>query len=135
MEPTPVATIASLASTSTPASEFPLFPIFSGWRGFQRSLVKVIAPLTPEQLALPVAPHHWSLGMEIQHIVTNRSWWFHVWLGAGEPDVLAYTNWDGAGEPVRTPAELVAGLEATWALIEGGLSRWTIADLADVIAP
>jgi hypothetical protein len=96
----------------------PLAVVYNGWDGYQRELVNIVAPLTPEQLALPIAPHHWSLGAAIQHIVTDRSWWFHVWVGEGGPEMLALTNWDGEGQPVRTSAELVGGLEASWAIIE-----------------
>ena len=113
----------------------PLAVVYRGWDGFQRNLVKIIAPLSPEQLAMPVAPHHWSLGKAIQHIVTDRAWWFHLWMGEGKSDLLAFTNWDGEGQPMRSSAELVAGLEATWSVIEGALARWTIADLGQVFEP
>src|SRR5262249_55042353 len=113
----------------------PLAVVYRGWDGFQRSLVRIIAPLSPEQLALPVAPHHWPLGMAIQHLITDRAWWFHVWMGEGEADLIPLANWDGAGQPVRSAAELVAGLEATWSAIEGTLARRTVADLAHVFAP
>lgn len=124
-------------ASMTPATEHmvPLAVVYQGWGGLQRELLKVIAPLSPEQLALSVAPHHWSLRKAIQHIITDRSWWFHVWMGEGGSDMDALTNWDGEGQPERSPAELVAGLEATWAVIEDTLAHRTIADLAHVFAP
>lgn len=121
----------------TPETEraVPLAVVYQGWEGFQRDLLRVIVPLSAEQLALPVAPHHWSLGKAIQHIITDRAWWFHVWMGEGSADLISLANWDGEGQPVRTPAELVAGLETTWAAIEGALARRTVADLSHVFAP
>jgi uncharacterized damage-inducible protein DinB len=118
----------------TPVTEntVPLTVVYRGWDGFNHELVKVIAPLSSEQLALPVAPHHWSLGHAIQHIVTDRAWWFHAWMGEGGEDMVALGNWDGEGQPVRSPAELVAALESTWAMIEHALARWTVGDLAHI---
>lgn len=129
---------ASMTSekTETPMTEnvTPLAVVYQGWDIFQSDLLKVIAPLSPEQLALPEALHHWSLGRAIQHIITDRAWWFHVWMDEGSADMVALANWDGEGQPVRSPAELVAGLEATWAMIEGALARRTVADLGYVFA-
>jgi uncharacterized damage-inducible protein DinB len=118
----------------TPVTEntVPLTVVYRGWDGFNRELVKVIAPLSSEQLALPVAPHHWSVGHAIQHIVTDRAWWFHAWMGEGGEDMVTLGNWDGEGQPVRSPAELVAALESTGMMIEHALARWTVADLAHI---
>lgn len=39
------------------------------------------------------------------------------------------------GHSLHSAAELVAGLEATWDMIEGTLTRWTVADLGQVFDP
>ena len=39
------------------------------------------------------------------------------------------------GQSLHTAAELVAGLEATWGMIENALARWTVADLGYVFNP
>ncbi len=98
---------------------FPLNKFYKGWDGFQQNLVKVIAPLSPEQLALPTAPHHWSIGMGVQHILANRVFWFQVWMGEGSPDLapIASWGWDQEDRPVGSAAELVVKLEATWQMI------------------
>src|SRR6266536_3245524 len=75
----------------------PLTTFYSGWDGFRQSLVNVVAPLTPEQLALPTAAHHWSIGMVVLHILANRVWWFHKWMGAGNPELAPIADW-GWGE-------------------------------------
>ncbi len=114
----------------------PLATFYAGWDGFQRSLVKVIAPLSPEQLAFPTAPHHWSIGMVVQHILANRVFWFQTWMGEGNPDLapIASWGWDQEDRPVGSAAELVVKLEATWQMIEGALAHWTATDLGDFIS-
>lgn len=115
----------------------PLTTVYQGWDRFQRDLVKVIAPLSDEQLALPVAPKHWPIGMLVQHILNDRLWWFHLWLGEASAETASSMHWEeeDEGKSVHTAAELVAGLEATWAMIEGALARWTVADLGQVFDP
>ncbi len=113
----------------------PLITCYKGWETYQQSLVEIIAPLSSEQLALPVAPHHWSIGMVAQHMVADRVWWFQVWMGEGSPDLAPIAHWDPADEeeqPELEAAELVAGLESTWGMIADALARWTPADLGHV---
>ena len=109
-----------------------LTPFYQGWGSFQKNLIKVIAPLSPEQLALRTGPHHWSIGHVAQHIVGNRVWWFQLWMGEGSPELAPIADWDSDGQPTRSAAELVAGLEATWRMIENALAHWTPADLGQV---
>lgn len=115
----------------------PLAVVYQGWDRFQRDLLKAVAPLSPEQLALPVAPTHWPIGMLVQHILNDRIWWFNLWMGEGSPEVAAFMHWEEEqeGRSVHSAAELVAGLEATWGMIEGPLARWTVADLGHVFDP
>ncbi len=113
----------------------PLTTFYAGWNGFQRNLIKVITPLTPEQLALPTARHHWSIGMVMQHILANRVWWFQLWMGEGDPALasIATWGWEEEDRPVGSAAEIVVKLEATWQMIQGALERWTPANLGDII--
>ncbi len=113
----------------------PLITFYKGWETYQQSLVETIAPLSSEQLALPVASHHWSIGMVAQHMVAARVWWFQVWMGEGSPDLAPIAHWDPADKeerPALESAELVAGLEATWHMIADALARWTPADLGHI---
>jgi uncharacterized damage-inducible protein DinB len=119
-------------------STLPLMTFYQGWAGYQQGLTNIIAPLTPEQLALPAAPEHWTLGMIAQHMVANRVWWFQVWMGEGSPDLAPIAHWDPADDVEQSPlnaTELVAGLEATWQMIAEALARWTPADLAQIFPP
>ena len=115
----------------------PLAVVYEGWDSFQRDLRKAISPLSTEQLALPVAPTHWPIGMVAQHIISNRIWWFHLWMGEGSPEVASYMHWEEEqeGKSMHSAAELDAGLEASWGMIESTLARWTIADLGQVFDP
>ncbi|HEY6541727.1 MAG TPA: DinB family protein [Ktedonobacteraceae bacterium] len=115
----------------------PLTTFYSGWGDYQHRLLAVLAPLSPDQLALP-ASQHWSIGMVAQHIVANRVWWFHGWMGEGSPELAPIMGWDpGDNEapPVLTSAELVGALEATWQMIAAALARWTPADLGQMFPP
>lgn len=116
----------------------PLTTFYSGWEAFQRNLVEMIAPLSREQLALPASSHHWTVGMVAQHIVGNRVWWFHMWMGEGSPELAPIAHWDPQDEVEQPPlgaSELVAGLEATWRVIADALARWTPADLGQMFSP
>ncbi len=116
----------------------PLTTFYSGWHSFQRNLIKVIAPLTPEQLALRAAPHHWSIGMVAQHIIANRVWWFQVWMGEGSSELAPIAHWDPQDkeyQSVNESAELVAGFENTWHMIQHTLAHWTPSDLGHVFSP
>lgn len=125
------------ALATEPTLPMPLTVVYKGWDSFQRDLLKAVAPLSPEQLALPVAPTHWPIGMLVQHIVNDRIWWFHLWMSEGNPAVASFMHWEEeqAGEAVHSATELVAGLEATWGMIEATLNRWTVADLTHVFQP
>jgi len=102
---------------------------YKGWDVYQQELVKILAPLTSEQLSLQAAPHHWSIGMIASHIIARRAGWFHLTLGEGSSELASLVHWDDSDQPTRTSAELVVGLEATWQMIAEALARWTPADL------
>ena len=116
----------------------PLVAFYKGWTAYQKNLVKMIAPLSPEQLALPASSHHWSIGMVAQHIVANRVWWFQIWMGEGDPNLAAIAHWDPQDEKEQFTLgadKLVTGLKATWQMIQDSLTCWTAADLEHVFAP
>lgn len=117
---------------------YSLITFYKGWETYQQSLIEMIEPLSPEQLALRAGSHQWTIGMLAQHIVANRVWWFQVWMGEGSPELVPIAHWDPADEveqPPLTAVELVAGLKATWGMIAEALARWTGADLEDIFQP
>ena len=114
-----------------------LLPFYAGWGIYQQRLVAAIAPLTVAQLALRTTPLHWSIGMYVTHIVANRAWWFHARMGEGSDDLTSLELWalgvcEADVDPLHSAAELVAGLEKTWQMIEQTLTRLTPADLFEV---
>jgi len=111
---------------------------YKGWDVYQQRLVAAIAPLTAEQLALRSSPHNWSVGMIATHIVACRVWWFHTQMGEGNADLASLELWDfkiceEGEDPLHSAAELVAGLERTWQMIQDALAHLTAADLEQVI--
>lgn len=116
----------------------PLMTFYQGWKTYQRMLVEMIAPLSPQHLALPMASHQRTIGMVAQHLIANRVWWFQVWMGEGSSDLAPIAHWDPSDEayqPVPDAATLVSGLESTWIMIEEALSRWAHLDLGQIFQP
>jgi uncharacterized damage-inducible protein DinB len=117
-----------------------LLPFYAGWGRYQQHLVAAIAPLTVKQLALRTTPQQWSIGMYATHLVADRAWWFHARMGEGSEDLTSLELWalgvcEADVDPCHPAAELVAGLEKTWQLIEETLARRTTADLLAVFPP
>lgn len=118
-----------------------LLPFYADWGIYNQHLIAAIAPLTGEQLALRTTPqNNWSIGMYVTHIVANRAWWFHARMGEGSADLTSLELWalgvcEGNVDPLHSAAELVAGLEKTWQMIQNTLARLTPADLFEVFPP
>jgi uncharacterized damage-inducible protein DinB len=108
-----------------------LLSFYKGWDAYQAILIKAIAPLSSDQLALRVAPHLRSAGENVAHIISGRVSNFLV-MGEAGAEIAPLEKWDEAGAPPRSAAELVSGLEATWQMIQTALIRWTPADLDEV---
>ena len=111
----------------------PLAILFSNWADYQQQLIKAIAPLTPEQLALRAAPNLRSVDALVIHIIGARARWFSQVLHEGDATTAEMGTWDRQEERVRTAADLVAGLTATEQLIQQSLARWTPADLEEEV--
>ena len=60
-----------------------------GWEHYQQALVQTIAPLSSEQLSLSVGPHQRSIGELLVHMLGARFNWFYLWMGEGDPNLLA----------------------------------------------
>jgi len=109
-----------------------LLPFYKGWDAYQALLIKAIAPLSSEQLALRVAPHLRSIGENVAHIISGRVSNFHLLMGEGDAEMAPLEEWDLPSASPRSAVELVRGLEATWQMIYTALVRWTPTDLDDV---
>ncbi len=113
------------------AQQINLLTFYKGWDTYQALLIKAIAPLSSDQLALRVAPHLRSVGENIAHIISGRVGNF-LFMGEAGAEIALLEKWDVKGAPPRSTDELVSGLEATWQMIQTALVRWTPADLNEV---
>jgi uncharacterized damage-inducible protein DinB len=110
------------------------FPTFNqAWKDYQTLLIKAIAPLSAEQLALRAAPHQRSISEIVLHMIGARGRWFFIDMHEGGKAMAEFGNWDRPGMPKRSAAELVNGLEATWQLMQEALERWTPAELDQIL--
>ena len=106
-----------------------LLPFYKGWDTYQELLVKSVASLSDEQLALRITPNLRSLGENVAHIIGTRVGWFHMLMEQGDAAIEPLETWDAEGAPARSAAELVSGLEQTWQMVQNSLAHWTPADL------
>ncbi len=102
---------------------------FASWLDYQAALKRAIAPLTDEHLAQRLLPGRRTPGEIAEHIVFGRAFHLARILGADATTELAsYQRWDDDGDPPRTAAEIVHGLEVTWRIIASRLMRGSSAD-------
>ena len=104
--------------------------IFQGWNVYQEQLIVVLRPLSSEQFAIRVAPNLRSVGEIAAHISAGRASWFSWILNEGGDEIATIAHWDDQDQLVRAAAELVHGLDVTWAMIQNALSHWTPTELA-----
>ncbi|MEZ5283930.1 MAG: hypothetical protein R2712_03790 [Vicinamibacterales bacterium] len=100
---------------------------FVSWQDYQEALKRAVAPLTEAQLGRRMLPGRRTPGEIAEHIVFGRA--LHLSRTLGEAAALAsYQRWDDDGDPPRTAAEIVEGLEVTWRVIEGRLMNGASSD-------
>ena len=108
-----------------PKQQATLDVIYENWRNYNAKLHTAIAPLTDEQLKRQPAAHMWPLEQIVQHIISVRAGWFSGTLQDNDEVMDAYMVWGQRDSPSRSAAELVRGLDETWAFVETRLRRWT----------
>lgn len=109
----------------------PLSRFYADWDIHQHRIVKMIAPLTPEQLLLRSAPHMWHVSGLAAHIVGTRAFWIHAIMREGPPEIAGWLGLDDRDESERTVERIVQGLNETWAMIAAMLARCAESDLDD----
>lgn len=108
-----------------------LAAIYKGWETYHGLLIAALAPLSDDQLALKAGPGLRTIDIIALHIIATRAGWFHVVAGVGSAEkYLPLDDWDREGQPSRSAAELVSGLQSSWQLIQEALAKWTPADLS-----
>jgi uncharacterized damage-inducible protein DinB len=90
--------------------------VFEAWRNFQAALKRTIEPLTEEQLGLRLRPDLRSVGEIAEHIAYGRA----LWMRNIQPESTADL------EPLV--AEVLAGLDASWARLSAYLMRGSADD-------
>ncbi len=114
------------------AESMSCWAFYTGWENYQRLLVGAVAPLTEAQLQRTIAAELRSIGMLATHMVRTRAAWLRGVLGEGGPEVAAIAAWDDRAGDAPSAAELVRGLEVTFAAWKDCLQRWTPRDLDEV---
>jgi uncharacterized damage-inducible protein DinB len=110
------------------------FPVFNqAWKDYQTLLIKAIAPLSADQLALRAAPNLRSIGEIVLHMIRVRGSWFFIDMHEGGEAMAEFGKWEIPGMPTRSAAELVNGLEATWQLMQEAFERWTPAEWDQIL--
>ncbi len=106
--------------------QHPLIPaIYDGWHTYQTELIKALAPLTGEQLRLTSSDEMRSVGAIATHIVKTRAGWFYFDLEEQDSTFKEILDWQADDPRSRTAAELVTGLETTWAIMQTIIAGWT----------
>ena len=107
-----------------------LAPFYEGWHLFNDDLVRALAPLSAEQLALPVGSPTWPIWASASHLAGMRVYWLcHVFKEPGM-ETTPFTDPGGVGweddlAHPRCAEELVGALASSWKIVEHSLATWT----------
>ena len=109
------------------------------WPQYNRRLRDVIAGLTDTQLAIRPAPDLPPIWAAVGHTAAMRVYWLCEVVG--EPGADSTPFWTGSAtidwaddlDHPRSADALAAALDATFAIIDGCLDRWTFDMLTDEI--
>jgi len=80
---------------------------FLSWQEYQNALKRAVAPLTAEQLRQRPLPGRRTPGEIAEHIVFGRALHLCRTLGPAAAELAPYRQWQNAGDPPRTAAEIV----------------------------
>lgn len=102
--------------------------IYNGWQAYQEALIKALASLDAEGLALHVGPELRSVGQIATHMIGARARWFYLLMGEGGETFEAMSSWDRQESGTRSAEELVRGLKTTWKGMQEAIAHWSLAD-------
>jgi uncharacterized damage-inducible protein DinB len=111
---------------------------YDRWPQYNRRLREVVAPMTPEQLAIRPSQDRWPIWATVGHTVSARVYWLNGVIGEPGAETTPWPNPDGYGweddlDHPRTAEELVGAIDTTWTVLDGCLDRWTLDMLDDQI--
>src|SRR6267142_5646916 len=103
---------------------------YDRWPQYNRRVTEVIGTMTDEQLAIRPSPEHLPMWAIAGHMAGTRVYWLCHVLGEPGAETTPWADPDAEGweddlDRPRTGAELVTALDATWAIVDGCLDRWT----------
>ena len=112
----------------------PAIVAYPDWRQYNGRIVRAVRNLTADQLAIRIAPTHGTIWELAAHCAGTRVYWLCGVFGEPGADTTPFPDpsgegWEDDPSHPRSGEELAWALETTWALVEGVLNRWTIADL------
>jgi uncharacterized damage-inducible protein DinB len=105
-------------------------PFYAGWHVLNDALVTALAPLSTEQLALPVGSAPWPIWASASHLAGARVFWLcHVFKEPGA-ETTPFTDatgfgWEDELTRPRSADELVEALTSSWRIVERCLATWT----------
>jgi uncharacterized damage-inducible protein DinB len=107
---------------------------YDRWPQYNKRLRDAVATLSPEQLALRPSDEHWPVWALVGHLAGTRVYWLSTILGEPGADATPFADpggdgWEDDLAHPRSAAELTAALDATYAIVDGVLDRWTPEDL------
>ena len=116
----------------------PVAILYPDWPQYAARLRDGVAGLTDEQLAIRAGPDHGAIWQLAAHCAGTRVYWLCHVFGEAGADTTPFTDpagfgWEDEPDHPRSGKELAGALDATWAIIEATLDRWTLGDL-DVTA-
>src|SRR5437667_9409820 len=93
---------------------------YDRWPQYNRRLTEVVGAMTDEQLAIRPSPELWPIWATVRHTAGVRVYWLCTVLGepAPWPDPTDDNGSDDDLHHPRTAAELVPGLDSTWAHVD-----------------
>jgi uncharacterized damage-inducible protein DinB len=112
---------------------------FPDWAQYEARIAAATRDLGPDELALRASPEHLPIWGLVAHTAGARLYWLCGVCGeenSAPPsmrDMASGYGWEDDPDHPRTAEELVAVLDASWAVVARTLDRWTPAMMADVI--
>jgi uncharacterized damage-inducible protein DinB len=103
---------------------------YDRWPQYNRRLSEVVGAMTEEQLAITPSPERMPIWATVGHTAGVRVYWLCAVLGEPGADATPFdptsdVGWEDDLDHPRNASELVMALDATWAIIDRLLDRWT----------
>lgn len=110
---------------------------YKGWDLVNDALIEALAPLSAEQLALPIGSPTWPIWASASHLAGTRVFWLCQIFKEPGAEATPFNDPSGFGweddlTRPRSAEELVGALRSTWKIVERCLETWTVDSLDQV---